>query len=440
MPDSLLRKRIGAVWMDSRKISPGDVFLALKSEHDDGHRYVPAALKAGACAAIVSRRNASGYSPREQKKCIGVANPLKAVQRMAAAYRKELDIPVVAVTGSSGKTTTRQFITTVLSAGLSVGNTEGNWNNHIGVPLSVLRLSGKEDIAILELGANHKHEINTLSRIIKPDVGIITNIGYAHIGYFGSLDAIANAKFEIVNGMRKQTGVLLLNGDDTRLVKKNAERGWKAVFFGMSPRCGIRAEQVTVGRDGKTMFFVKGHRYKLSMPGRHFIYCALPALFLARQLGIPESVIADTLYAIKPDPMRGRIITKSGIRFIVDCYNANPSSMRAGIALLSDVAGKKKKCAIVGDMLELGRYSARLHKSLGKQIAEAGVEKVVAVGRFAGAVADGAIAHGIKASRIFCAPDAQQAVAYTRKLLKPGDTVLLKGSRGVKLETVLKKF
>ncbi len=437
---SRLRKRIGAVWMDSRKVVPGDIFLALQGESDDGHTYVPAAFRAGALAAIVSKRRINEFSLSEQKKCLVVSDPLTAVQKMAAAYRRQLDIPVIALTGSTGKTTTRQFITAVLSQGFSVGKTAGNWNNHIGVPLSILRLNGKENLAVLELGANHTNEINTLTRIVEPDVAIITNIGYAHIGYFGSLDAIAEAKFEIVNGMRKRNGILLLNGDDSRLVKKNRERGQKAVFFGCSPRCAIRAEDISVTKKGKTMFSVKGHRYTLSMPGRHFIYSALPAIFLARQLGIAETETVRVLRALKPDPMRGRIVKKSGVTFIVDCYNANPSSMQSGISLLQDVARGDHRCAIVGDMLELGKYSTRCHKQLGKRLAQAGVKKIIAVGQQTRAVAEGAMQQGMKASQIMCRPDAESATAAARQKLKQGDTVLLKGSRGVKLETVFQKF
>jgi UDP-N-acetylmuramoyl-tripeptide--D-alanyl-D-alanine ligase len=416
-----LKKHIGNVWMDSRKIKEGDIFLALKSENDDGHNYVSSALKKGAIAAIVSKRKASRYSAREKKKLIIVANPLHAVQKMATEYLERLDIPVVAVTGSSGKTTTRQFITKVINAGFTAGTAEGNWNNHIGVPLSVLKLTGKEDVAIFELGANHTNEINTLSRIVKPDVGIITNIGYAHIGYFGNLTAITDAKFEIVNGMHKKDGLLLLNGDDNRLVKMNKNLGKRAMYFGTSSRCGIRAENIKVTSKGSATFSVKGHKYSLSMPGRHFIYSALPAIFIARQLGLSEKVIAR-------------------ITFILDCYNANPSSMKSGIALLEDVSFKKDRCAVIGDMLELGKFSKRLHKQLGSQLSEAGVKKLITVGEFAEHVAEGAVLSGMKTSRIHCASDAESALSLVKKVLQSGDTVLLKGSRLLKLEKIYEAF
>lgn len=440
MSATRLSRRIADVWMDSRKIQKGDVFLALKSDHDDGHNYVSSALKKGAIAAIVSRKNAKRYTAGEGKKLIIVSNPLRAVQKMATEYLKRLDIPVIAITGSSGKTTTRQFITEVINTGFTVGMTKGNWNNHIGVPISVLKLTGFEDVAIFELGANHKNEINTLSRIVKPDVSIITNIGYAHIGYFGNLEAIARAKFEIINGMPKKDGLLLLNGDDSRLVAMNKKLGGRASYFGLSSRCGIRAKNISVSSGGVTTFTVKGFTYSLSMPGQHFIYSALPAIFVASQLGLSQEVIARALYSIKPDPMRGRIVSKSGITFIVDCYNANPSSMKSGIALLNEVNGAKRKCAIVGDMLELGKYSKRLHNQLGKQLAIAGVEKLIAVGEYAEFVAEGARLQGMNLKNIHSATDANGAVPIAQSILKKGDTVLLKGSRGVHLETIFEKF
>jgi UDP-N-acetylmuramoyl-tripeptide--D-alanyl-D-alanine ligase len=320
-----------------------------------------------------------------------------------------------------------------------VGTTISNWNNHIGVPLCLLRLSGREDVAVLEFGANHKNEISTLTRMVKPDVGIITNIGYAHIGYFGSLDTTAEVKFEIVNGISKKSGLLLLNGDDPRLVKKSAECGYNTVFYGTSLRCLVHAEAVKILPNKETQFSVNGHKYRLSMTGRHFV-CALPAVYLALQLGLSEDCIAEALYGIKPDPMRGMVVKKAGITFIVDCYNANPSSMKAGLTLLTDVAGRKSKCAVVGDMLELGGHSKHLHRKLGEQLADANVGKIIAVGAFASFVADGAVKQGMKASRIYCAPDTESAVHWAHKVLKRGDTVLLKASRVVGLERVFNSF
>lgn len=441
MSMSRLQRHFGYIWMDSRKITNDDVFLALKSDTDDGHNYVSAAFKAGALAAIVSKRKAKSYSAVEQKKLIRITSPLKAVQKIATEYRKRLDIPLlIAVTGSSGKTTTRRFITSVLSEGFTVGKTIGNWNNHIGVPLNLLRFSGKEDVAVVEFGANHKNEVGTLSRIAKPDVGVITNIGYAHIGYFGSLDATAEVKFEIVEGIDKRNGLLLLNGDDPRLVKKSAKYGYRAVYYGTSKHCQVRAKAIKTLSNGETVFFVNGYKYRLSMIGRHFVYAALPAIYMALQLGLSEGVIADALYAMKPGSMRGRVVKKAGMTFIVDCYNANPSSMQAGISLLQDVAGGRRKSAIVGDMLELGKYSKLLHRKLGKHLVDAGVEKIVAVGEFAGFVADGAMKRGMSVSKIYCMPDAKHAVHCARKVLKRGDIVLLKGSRGVKLENVFNRI
>ncbi len=440
LSDFFSKRKIGHIWMDSRKVKKGDVFLALKSDTDDGHRYVMKALQTGAISSIIDQNRLGEFPERVHKKMIAVKNPLRAAQVMAREYLKQLDIPVIAVTGSSGKTTTRKCLTTVLEQEFSVGKTEGNWNNHIGVPLSVLRLNGKEDIAIFELGANHTKEIDTLSRIVKPDVGIITNIGYAHVGLFKNLSGTTDAKFEIINGMHKKEGLLLLNGDDPRLVAKNRLTQGEALFFGTSKKCGIRAEQIRVMKNGSTSFQVKGYTYTLTIPGRHFIYAVLPAIFIAKQLGISEENIAKALYALQPAPMRGTVVKKGGFTFIVDCYNANPSSMRAAIDLLVDVSPKQRRCAIVGDMLELGTFTTRLHKQLGKELAQAGIQKLIAVGELGDLIAKGAIQNGMKGKQIHSVPTSTEASSLAHSILRDGDVVLLKGSRGVALESVFNSF
>ncbi|MFW6253714.1 MAG: UDP-N-acetylmuramoyl-tripeptide--D-alanyl-D-alanine ligase [Chitinivibrionales bacterium] len=436
MSQRLRQHAVKTIWMDSRKIAPGDVFLALSTKSNDGHNYVEEAFQSGAAAAIVDAKKADRFPLRLKSKLLLTKDPLQAVSRMAREYRRELGIPVVAVTGSNGKTTTRHFIAALLNGKMSVGETYSNWNNEIGVPLSILRFSRRDKIAIMELAANHAGEIYELSRISRPDIGVITNIGYAHIGMFRTLTNTTKTKFEITAGMSKRKGMLLLNGDDRRLVRGAQEYGYRTVFFGYSRRCAIRVTDEQVCDDGRMSFTVDNYKYCLRMPGRHFIYSALPAIYLARQHGITQKNIADTLYGLEPDPLRGRIRIKNDVTFIVDCYNANPSSMRSSIALLRSLAKNRVSAAVIGDMKELGTHAKRLHKQLGRELAKAGIQKLITVGEYAQTVAEAA--SGVR--RIETASDNRQALDMARSLFTSGDIVLLKGSRAVKLESVYEEY
>lgn len=434
------KKTLGNVVNDSRMVQSGDVFVALKTEKDDGHKYVKTALKAGASAAVIEKKELKEFSAADQKKCICVTNPLKAVSKAAAAYRKELGVLFIGVTGSSGKTTTRTFISSVLKKKVCVGETWGNWNNHIGVPLSILKFTGDEWAGVIEMGANHVGEIHELSMIARPDISIITNIGYAHVGLFGSLNDTTNAKFEIADGLNKKDGFMLLNGDDPRLVKGAKERNLPVVFYGYARHCGVRVENVVYDRENGITFDVLGAQYKLNLPGRHFIYSALPAIYMGLKCGVSESLIYEAIAEQKPVSMRGTVETKKGVGFIVDCYNANPSSMKSALDYLCDYAKKENRCAVIGDMLELGSYSRRLHKQLGEQIAAAGIGKLITVGTFADVIADAAIASGVKKDTIITCQNSDAAADAAATFFKQGDIVLLKGSRGVHLETVFEKF
>jgi len=440
MSARLRRRPAGDVWMDSRKVRPGDVFVALRGEDDDGHTYVEKALAAGAAAAIIARSRLHSFAPSLRPRLIAVDDPLQAVGRMARAYREKLNIPFIAITGSNGKTTTRRIIASVLRARFTVGETVGNWNNNIGVPLTILRFRGDERIGVVEMAANHGGEIRPLSHIASPDIAVITNIGYAHIGNFGSLAKTTDAKFEITSGFRRGMHFCLLNGDDPRLVARAKRNGYDAVLYGFSSRCAVRARDVEVAAAGMTAFSVDGTRFVMPVAGRHFVYNALPAVFLGRWFGMNDETIAAVLRTVEPDPLRGRIAIKRGVRFIVDCYNANPSSMHSAIALLCDIAPRGRRAAIVGDMMELGRYATVLHRQVGRRLGEAEVSRVIAVGRYASEVAAGAAAAGIHAPRIQCAADAGEALAAARSVMKAGDTVLLKASRAVKLESVFERF
>jgi UDP-N-acetylmuramoyl-tripeptide--D-alanyl-D-alanine ligase len=432
--------RVACVWNDSRKVTKGDVFLAIATGNDDGHRYVRAAFRAGAAAAIVGKKAIVDCDPVDRKKLIVVDDPLRAVERAAAKYRKELDILLIGITGSSGKTTTRSFIASVLKQGFPVGETYTNWNNHIGVPLSILRFEGTEWAGVIEMGANHENEIGPLSKIAAPDIAVITNIGYAHVGLFGSLAATTRAKFEIAVGLNKKDGFLLLNGDDDRLVAASRRLGRKTVLFGTSSRCDVRPERVEFHPERGLSFILDGCEFHLPVPGRHFLYSALPAIFLGRRCGIPDERIASALAAQKPLALRGGIERKLSAAFIVDCYNANPSSMKSAIATLVEIAPPKHRVAIVGDMRELGRYSKKLHIELGVLLAESKVDRVIAVGEFAREVAAGAKKGGMPSRRIVTAMNAVDAVVLAKKKVSKSDVVLIKGSRGIHLETVFENF
>lgn len=437
---SALDNHCADIWMDHRKISPGDVFVALKGEQRDGHQFIASAFQAGACAAIVSKDSVDGIPQDYRDKLIIVADPLKAIQKMAAQYRTHLGIPIIAITGSNGKTTTRNFISHILSSQYTVGTSRGNWNNHIGVPLSILRFTPQMQVGVVELGANHAKEIDVLTRMVKPDIALLTNIGYAHIGNFGSLKKTTDIKFEIVNGMDPRKGVLIINGDDARLVQKSKKYSFKTITFGINTPCTLRAENISVQKNGETRFSVFDTMYQLSIPGRHFIYSALPAIYLAYHFNVPERNIVEAIYSFKPDQLRGGIKEKRGVTFIVDCYNANPSSMTHAITLLVDYAKDKRKCAVVGDMLELGEFTESLHEQLGYQIAKAGIAQVCIVGNNAKHVVAGAEKGGMKSSAIHCASDTETAVNIAREIFHDNDVVLLKGSRAVALEKVFEQF
>jgi UDP-N-acetylmuramoyl-tripeptide--D-alanyl-D-alanine ligase len=439
MPARARAAAVATVWNDSRKVTPGDAFVAIATDRDDGHHYVAAAFKAGAAAVIVDKKARVECSDADRGKLIVVADTQKAIARVATRYRQRLGLLLIGVTGSSGKTTTRTFISAVLRTTFAVGETYTNWNNHIGVPLSLLRFSGDEWAGVIEMGANHAGEIHALSKIARPDIALITNIGWAHVGLFGSLANTTRAKFEIADGLTSD-GFLLLNGDDERVVAHSRKLGIPCVYFGVSPRCQVRPDKTIFDSRSGLDLVLGGHEFHLSVPGRHFMYSALPAIFLGRRCGVPDSRIAQALAQQKPVAMRGTVEKKKGVSFIVDCYNANPSSMRSAVTALADLSPVQKRVAVVGDMLELGKYAKRLHQELGRTLAKFGVQKVVAVGQFSREVAHGATAEGMAAGRIVTVAKAEDAVASLRELAEPGEVVLLKGSRGVHLETVFEKF
>ncbi len=434
LSDEIGAREITNVWMDSRKIEKGDLFVALEGDVVNGHDFVEKALEMGAVAAVVAKNEMNRYSETVQAQLIVVENPFDALQSAAREYRRILNVPFIAITGSNGKTTTAHFIREVLSTKYCVGTTHGNFNNHIGLPLSILRFNGMEDVVVLEMGANHSGEIAELTRIAEPDMGVITNIGYAHIGEFGSIDVTATTKFELADAINEIGGLLFLNGDDRNSVEKNMKEEIPAFYFGERDHNTVKADNVTVSAEGHYSFEFNGVQFDLATPGKHFMYSLLPALVIAFKLGIDPESLREKVKTIHPANLRGTIREINGARFIEDCYNANPSSMQTAAELLRDMKSDGKKVAVVGDMFELGKYSDQLHKETGEALANCKTDLIIAIGEQAENILEGAKSAGMNSDQLFAVESVDVAATEIFKLVENDDLVLVKGSRGMGLE------
>jgi UDP-N-acetylmuramoyl-tripeptide--D-alanyl-D-alanine ligase len=422
-------------------VGPGDVFVALPGEKSDGHRYVGAALDAGARAVIVARDKVHDIEERARTALLVVDDPLAAVQRAAHAYRLRRDICVIAITGSSGKTTTKEMVTSILSKEKKVMSSPGNWNNHIGCPLSILALTDETEVAVLEMGANHVGEISLLSRIAEPDIAIVTTIGHSHVGLFGGLHRTAQAKFEIVEGLREPGGHLIVNGDNEMCMQRAGDLPHiEKSVFGFAPHCTTRATAYTHDARFHTHFTVDGCPYDLQTVGTPSVYNALAAIATGRRFSLSHAHMADVLRSFRPDADRGRYVTKHDVRFICDYYNANPEAMRYALEILAIYEPDwHKRVCVLGDMRELGEQSGQLHRDIGSELVRIGVRECIVVGEQARAIAERVLEEAMAQEHVWNADTADEAVTMLKQCMRPGDCVLIKGSRGVHLENVFEK-
>ncbi|MBQ4307497.1 MAG: UDP-N-acetylmuramoyl-tripeptide--D-alanyl-D-alanine ligase [Lachnospiraceae bacterium] len=448
----------GAV-SDNRAVKTGDVFFAYIGENSDGHRYVDAALSAGASGAVVMKLP---EELRSDKFYLVVEDTVKATGNLARWYRKRFDIPVVGVTGSVGKTTMKDMLASVLSEGFNAAKTEGNYNNHIGVPRTILSWNEETEAAVVEMGMNHAGEIDYLTRIALPTDAVITNIGDAHIGNLGSRENIFRAKCEIFAGL-KEGGTAVLNGDDDFLPGLARDAGFtsrfRAVTVGESRDCMLRAEEIDDSSpDGISFDAVDTRpdgagerrlRIEVPSPGRHMIYPALAGVVIGRKYGLSDSAIVRGIRDYTPTKMRMEILRlPQGITVYNDTYNANPQSMAAGIETLSRVKDALR-VAVIGDMFELGEDTERLHRMVGKKAAESGIDVVVAVGAASKFIAEAAkearseaalgeirvnSAPGRRGPEVYHCPDKASAKAVLDGLVRPDTAFLVKASRGMALE------
>jgi len=422
--------------VDSRTLRPGDLYFALRGPNHDGHAYVAEVLAKGAVGVVVDRvveRDVDGLAPAALK----VGDSLVALQSLASSARREWGGDVAGVTGSAGKTTTKDVIAEMLSEGVRTAKTEGNLNNHVGLPLSLLRMDDQARVAVLEMGMNHAGEIRALSEIAKPNVGVVTNVGWAHIETFDSIDGIAAAKRELIEAL-PSNGTAVLNADDERVAAfAHVHRG-PVVTYGESEKATVRAEDITFSETGLS-FRVGAMRFESSLTGRHSVSNLLAGIAVAGLYGISPDRLTDRVRNIQPGKMRGERLRHQGILVFNDCYNSNPDAARAMLSVLRDTPARRR-IAVLGEMLELGRWAEPLHRAVGNYAAECGIDVLVGLRGAACYMLDAAKRSGLRADAAFFFDDPVPAGQLVRSLAQSGDAVLFKGSRGVHVELALEQF
>ena len=419
---------ITGVSIDTRKVKPGDLFICIKGERFDGHSFAEAAMEKGAAAVMV-------HSPvSESLPAVTVENTSNALLTLSGYYRSKFDIPLVALTGSVGKTTTKEFTYLVVSSQYNTVKTLGNLNNEIGLPQMLFQLDNSTEAAVIEMGMNHFGEIHRLTSSAQPNVALITNIGVSHIENLGSREGILKAKLEILDGLKKGSP-LILNGDNDLLSTVKSD-DYKIYFYGIE-NGDFKAENISE-ENGSTSFTVNyfGKSQKITIPtiGIHNVYNALAAFAVGFCLSIPPQQCADALGKYAPEGMRQKTVKAGGITVIEDCYNASPDSMKAAITTLANTEGKRK-IAVLSDMLELGSYSDEAHRQVGEMAAENNIDLLFTFGEASVNIAEGAKSKGMK--NAFHFNSKEEMTAALLDTLEENDTVIFKASRGMKLEDVI---
>lgn len=424
--------------IDSRTIKPGELFIAVKGERMDGHDFVAQALEKGAVGAVVARERVSEIGLRIAF-LIPVSDTLEALQLLAKGVRKLWARPLIAVTGSAGKTTTKEAIAQVLSTKYRVHKSEGNFNNHFGLPLMLLKLEPEHDVAVVELGMSHLGEIAALAEIAQPDTGVVTNVAPVHLEFFRSIAEIARAKYELVESL-PQEGTAILNGDDEYVSQFGREFKGKVVTYGFAPTCSVHAENWhSAGEKGSVFDVVVGNlrqRVKLPLVGNHNVYNALAAIGVGLEHGMPLAESAQALAKLAPAEKRGQVVRIGNITLINDCYNSNPKALAAMVDALAEMPAKRR-VVVAGEMLELGPQGEEMHRESGRHIAKKGIDILLGVRGLAQAMVDSAKRVGMAAEFV---PTPEDAGEWLARELRDGDAVLLKASRGVKLERSLERL
>ena len=450
MPHGATPVQAAGYSIDTRTLAPGDLFFAIRGEHFDAHDFVAQALGKGACAAVVASSKARDLLPRgHAHPMLLVEDPLVALQTLAAAVRRHWGGRVIAVTGSAGKTTTKEAIATVLAKRFRVLKSKGNLNNHFGLPLQLLKLSVEDEVAVVEMGMSAAGEIATLCQIASPDWGVVTNVGNAHAeGFPDGIAGVARAKYELVAGLSPQArdrAVAFLNADDPYVSQFGRDFSGRAVYYATkavsAAVADVHAEEIEeLGSAGSRFRVVTADdgsaSVHLSLLGKHNVLNALAAIAVGLQTGVPLAHCVEAIASLKPEDKRGELIKWNDATIINDCYNSNPEALQSMIRALAGVPAQRR-ILVAGEMLELGSRAAQLHRECGEAAAAAGIEVVIGVRGLAQEIVSGVQATaGSKATAIFLETP-KAAGEWLKENLKTGDAVLLKASRGVRLEHAL---